>query len=229
MSVKRNWIIGGLAVAALSAAAVGAATARHGGHGGHGWGHHGGGWGGGRHARGMKRPMRMVCGRKSAERIDHMLVRVKHKADITDAQMPAYNEFADTVRAATSKVRESCPPKPAWKKRDRKAEDADGKDQAEKKPRLRRSPIERLDNMEKMLAAGLEAVRTIRPSAEKLYTSLSAEQQTKLRKMRGKRGWGKHKRWRKHHRRGGHHDGGRYEKRGSDTDGGADTKTEGTE
>lgn len=214
MSTKRNWIIGGLAVAALSAAAVGAATARHGGH---GWGHHGGGWHGKHFRRAMKRPMRMVCGRRAPERVDHMLVRIKHKADITEAQTPVFNEFADTVRTAVAKARESCPPKPDWKKRkaERKADRAEGQetgqeagqtteqDTAEKKPRLRRSPIERLENVEKMLAAGLEAVRTIRPSAEKLYASLSEEQQTKLRKKRGKRGWGKHRKWRKHHGRDG--------------------------
>ncbi len=213
MSTKRNWIIGGLAVAALSAAAVGA-TARHGGH---GWGHHGGGWHGGKHhGRSMKRPMRMVCGRRAPERIDHVLVRIKHKADITDAQTPAYEEFADTVRTAVDKVRESCPPKPAWKTRKRDAEGADNKDQAENKPRLRRSPIERLDNMEKMLTAGLEAIRTIRPSAEKLYASLTEEQQTKLRKMRGKRGWGKRHRWYRH--RGGDNEGRRGKGRGSDSE-----------
>jgi len=196
MSTKRNWIIGGLAITALSAAAIGATA----GHRGHGWGHHGGDWHGKHHGRAMKRPMRMVCGRRAPERIDHMLVRIKHKADITDAQTPAYEEFSDTVRTALDKVRESCPPKPAWKTRNRDAEGADGQDKAEQKPRLRRSPIERLDNMEKMMVAGLEAIRTIRPSAEKLYASLSEEQQTKLRKMRGKRGWGKRHRGRGHHR-----------------------------
>ncbi len=209
MSVKRNWIIGGLTVALVSAAAVGAMARQ----GGHGWGHHGGGWGGGRHhSRGMKRPMRMVCGRRATERVDHMLVRIKHKADITDVQTPAFEDFADTVRTAVDKARQSCPPKPAWKTRDRNAEN---QDQAEKKPRLRRSPIERLENMEKMLAAGLEAIRTIRPSAEKLYASLTEEQQTKLRKMRGKRGWGKHRRGRKH--QGRDHDGRRGNERGSDS------------
>ena len=218
MSTKRNWIIGGLTVAALSAAAVGAATARQGGH---GWGHHGGG----KHfGRAMKRPMRMVCGRRAEERIDHMLVRLKHKVDITEAQTPTYEEFAGTVRSAVVKARESCPPKPAWKMRKKAAEDTadgtppstEGQDQAEKKPRLKPSPIERLANMEKMMAAGLEAIRTIRPSAEKLYASLSEEQQTILRKKRGKRGWGKHRKWRKHHDRDG--DGPRRQRRGSDSE-----------
>ncbi|MCH9765257.1 MAG: Spy/CpxP family protein refolding chaperone [Alphaproteobacteria bacterium] len=202
MTRKSKWLVGGLAVAALGAAAVGA-VARHDGH---GWRHHGGHHSWGHHRRGkgmMKRPMRMVCGRRAAERIDHMLVRIKHKADITDAQTPLYEEFADTVRAAATKARESCPPKPAWKTQDQKADDDDSR---EAKPRLRRSPIERLENMEKMLVAGLEAIRTVRPSAEKLYASLSEEQQTKLRKMRGKRGWWKYRKWRRHRDRDEDHD-----------------------
>lgn len=196
MALSKKWLVGGIALAAIGAAAV-SATARHGGH---GWGHHGGWKHGWHHGRAMRKPMRMVCGRKAPERIDHMLVRLKHKADITEAQMPAYQEFATTVRDAAAKAREACPPKPDWKKR--KSDGAEG-DRAERKPRLRRSPIERLENMEKMLAAGLEAIKTIRPSAEKLYASLSEEQQMKLRKKRGKRGWGKHRGWRKHHDRRG--------------------------
>lgn len=201
MTVNRKWLIGGITVAVLGAAAAGA-VARHGGH---GWGHHGGGWHHGWHRK--RGPMRMLCGRKGPERVDHMLVRIKHKADITDAQMPAYNEFADTVRTAVTTARKSCPAKPAWKRRDR---DAD-RDEAESKPRLRRSPIERLDNMEKMLSAGLEAVRTIRPSAEKLYASLSEEQQNNLRKMRRKHRW-----WKRRHHRGDDDD--RGDTRGSDND-----------
>lgn len=193
MTLNRKWLVGGIALAVIGAAAAGA-VARHGGH---GWGHHGGGWKHGWHGR--KGPMRMVCGRRSAERIDHMLVRIKHKADITDAQQPAFDEFADTVRTAAAKARESCPPKPDWKKR--RAERAEGGEQADATPRLKPSPIERLANMEKMLAAGLEAIRTVRPSAEKLYATLSEEQQNKLRKMRRGRGWGKHRRWRRDHQR----------------------------
>ena len=210
MTRRNKWLVGGLAVAALSAAAFGA-VARNGGE---GWRHHGGGWHHGWHrGRGMKRPMRMVCGRKAPQRIDHMLVRIKHKAEITEAQTPAFEEFADTVRAAAAKARQSCPPKPAWKTRDRNAE---GDDEANNKPRLRRSPIERLENMENMLVAGLEAIRTIRPSAEKLYASLSEEQQLKLRKMRGKRGWWKRNRWRRH--RGYDRDGPRDNDRDNETE-----------
>ena len=195
MTRKNKWLVGGLAVAVLGIATVGA-IARHGGD---GWRHHGGGHHGWGHHRGrkgmMKHPIRMVCGRKGAERVDHMLVRIKHKVDLTEAQTPTYDEFARSVRAAAIKARESCPQKPAWRHRDRAAE-ANTDDKSDAKPRLRPSPIERLNNMEKMLTAGLEAIRTIRPSAEKLYASLSEEQQLKLRKTRGKR-W-----WRRGHHRG---------------------------
>lgn len=202
MTINRKWLIGGLAVAVLGAAAAGA-VARHGGH---GWGHHGGGkhygWYHRRH--GKRNPMRMLCNRRAPERVDHMLVRIKHKAQITDQQTPAFEDFANTVRTAAAKARESCPPKPDWKKRNADSERSDAE---EAKPRLRRSPIERLDNMEKMLAATLEAVRTVRPSAEALYASLTPEQQENLRKVRGKHRW-----WKRKHRRGGrdghgkHHD-----------------------
>lgn len=203
MAIGKKWLVGGLAVGVLSVAAVGA-VARHGG--GHGWGHHGGGYHHGMHRgwRGGKGLRRMVCGRRAPERIDHMLVRIKHKADITEAQQPAFQEFAETVRSAAAKARQACPPKRDWKKRDRSDSASDDGDRTDKQPRLRRSPIERLEIMENLLAASLEAVRTIRPSAEKLYASLSEEQQNQLRKMRGKKRW-----WKRHHKRGGYHRGGR--------------------
>ena len=222
MTRKRNLIVGGLAVAALGAASL-VAVAGHRGH--HGWGGHQG-WGGpGHHGRMghwrkggfMGRGIRFVCRRNADERIDYMLVHIKHKTDLTDAQMPAFEEFSSTVRTAAAKMRESCPPKPAWRQRDAQqgtepgtAGEA-GKTDEPKAKRQRPSPIERLQRAETMMTAALEAIRTIRPSAAKLYATLSDEQKAKFTEPRRKRGWGKHQRSGKHwrHRRGsGSEDGG---------------------
>lgn len=209
MSINRKWLIGGLALAMVGAAGAGAIA--RGGH--HGWGGHHGGKHGWHSKRGMN-PTRLICSRKSAERIDYMLVGLKHKVDITDEQMPAYEDFANTVRSAANTARESCPPKPDWKKRKRDAQ-AEG-EQGEDKPRLKPSPIERLANMEKMLSATLTAIQTVKPKAEALYASLSEEQQTKLRKVHHKHRWGKRDRGgKKHWKKRGDRD---HDRRGSGSD-----------
>lgn len=227
MTRTKKLVIGGLAIAALGAASVAAVAGHRGHHGWGGYGHHGGMGKHGRmgkmgmHGGFMGHGLRFVCRRNSAEKIDHMLVHLKHRAELTDAQMPTFEEFSDTVRSAAAKMKESCPPKPEWRKSKADGEEQDG--DAAAKPQ-RPSPIERLARMETMMVAALEAIRTVRPSAEKLYATLSDEQKAKFTERRGKRGWGKHrggkKHWRQH--RGSRSDDGQGPSRGDGPDSGPD-------
>lgn len=218
--MKRNSkiLIGGLALAAVGAASFSAVAGHRGHHGwghgerGHGWGHHGKMGKYGRHGRRggmMGAGMRVVCRRNGAEKIDHMLVRIKHKVVVTEAQTPAYEEFANTVRGAAAKVKESCPPKPERRKRRGQAEDG-ATDQAATPPK-RPSPIERLAHAETFMAAALEGIRTVRPAAEAFYATLSDEQKAKLTKRRHHKRWGK---------RGGRGHGKHWRHRGSRSDDG---------
>jgi hypothetical protein len=50
------------------------------------------------------------------------------------------------------------------------------------------SPIERLSRTQTQLEASLEAVKTVRPAAEKFYVALSDEQKAKFNEHRGWRG-----------------------------------------
>ena len=50
------------------------------------------------------------------------------------------------------------------------------------------SPIEQLDRAQARLEASLDAIKTVRPAAEKFYTSLSDEQKAALTEHRG-HGW----------------------------------------
>jgi LTXXQ motif family protein len=225
MKSKSKMLIGGLALAALGAASFAAVAGHRGHHGwgdgerGHGWGHHrkGGKWGGrhGRRGSFMGKGLRVICRRNGEEKVDHMLVRIKHKVDVTDAQMPAYEEFASTVRTAAAKVKEACPPKPAWRERGSRSDDSATNEAAT--PPKRPSPIERLARAETMMVAALEGIRTVRPVAEKFYATLSDEQKAKFTERRhhkrwGKRGRGHGKKWR--------HRGSRSDDRGSETEAG---------
>ena len=55
-------------------------------------------------------------------------------------------------------------------------------------PKPAQSPIERLDRAQARLEASLDAIKTLRPAAEKFYTSLSEEQKSALVEHRG-HGW----------------------------------------
>lgn len=192
MTRNTKLLIGGIALAAIGLGAAGA-IARHGDHG--GWGRHGG------HHGGMDR---MLCGdSRAAEMADHMLVRLEHRAKLTDAQKPAFEELKTAARSAAQKVQAACPAKPAAA--------ADGT----RPPRP--SPIERLANAEAMTAAKLEAIKAVRPAAEKLYAQLSDEQKTAI-NARPERKWGRGKWWNRDGRHGGPDRGGadRGEGRGPD-------------
>ena len=55
-------------------------------------------------------------------------------------------------------------------------------------PKPAQSPIERLDRAQARLEASLDAIKTVRPAAEKFYASLSDEQKSALVERRG-HGW----------------------------------------
>lgn len=151
MTRNKKFFIGGIALAAIAAGGIAASAARG------GFGHHGGRMGG--MGGGM---MGAVCKGDAAEMADHMLVRIEHKVKPTDAQKPAFDELKAAAKAAAAKAKAGCPAA--------RVQAADGTRPAPK------SPTERLAVMETALAAQLDAVRTVRPAAEKFYASLTEEQ-----------------------------------------------------
>lgn len=157
-------MLGGVVIAAIAAGGV-AASAHRG-----GWGH--GGPGG--HGM-MGGPMGAICEGKGAEMTDHMLIGLQYKVNPTDAQKPAFEELKAAAKVAAAKAQAGCPAKPA--------QTADGTQPP------RKAPTERLALMETALAAQLDAIRTVRPAAEKFYASLSDEQKKTMTEM-GPRGHG---------------------------------------
>lgn len=167
MTRNKKFLIGGLSIAAIAAGAV-AASAHRG-----GFGHHGGGHMG---------LMGAVCKGNAAEMADHMLVRLEYKVKPTEAQKGAFEDLKAAARTAAAKAKAACPPAPV--------QAAQGTPPA---PRVQKSPIERLGMMEARLQAELDAVRTVRPAAEKFFASLSDEQKKALSEHEGGRGgWGRH-------------------------------------
>lgn len=174
MTRNSKFILAGVAATAIGLAAAGAYAAhRDGGWGrhGHGWGHRGGqmgfvglgGFGG---------PMGRICRGDASEMTDHMLVRIEYKVKPTDAQKAAFEELKTAARAAAEKIKAGCPKDVA---------DKDGQ-----RPTL--SPIERLSRTQTQLEASLEAVKTVRPAAEKFYVALNDDQKAKLNERHGWRG-----------------------------------------
>ena len=166
MTRNRKFIVAGLALAGVGLAAAGALAERGGPWEHHGWRHHGGGM----MAFG---PMGGLCRGDSAEMADHILVHIDHKVKPTDAQKAAFEDLKTATRAAAEKMKAGCP---------------QVADEATKTPKSALSPIERLNRAQARLEASLEAIKTVRPAAEKFYASLSDEQKSTLLEHRG-HGW----------------------------------------
>lgn len=151
MTRNKKILFGGIALAAVAAGGIAASAARG------VFGHHFGRMGG--MGGGM---MGAVCKGNAAEMADHMLIRLEYKVKPTDAQKPAFEELKAAAKAAAAKAKAGCPAAPV--------QAADGTRPAPK------PPTERLAAMEAALAAQLDAVRTVRPAADKFYAALSDEQ-----------------------------------------------------
>lgn len=166
MTRNRKLIAGGIAIVALAAGAV-AASAHRGGMGAFG----------GARGHGL---MGAICSGNGAEMADHVLVSIEYKVKPTAAQKPAFDELKSAARAAAAKAATACPPAPA--------KSADGTAPAEP---AKKSPVERLAMMEARLTAELDAVRTVRPAAEKFFASLTDDQKKALTEREpGRGGWG---------------------------------------
>ncbi len=195
MSRTRKLVIGGLALVAIAGGVV-AASAHRGGWGPGGYGMHGGG----RHGGGEFGFLAgKVCNGRGAEMADVMAVRLENRLKTTDAQKPALEELKAAMKAGVLRAEAGCPKRPERA--------ADGSRPA------RPTAPERLANLEAGLVARLEAVRTVRPAADKFYATLSDEQKQVLAAQGEKRGG-----WRKRGR--GDRDG------GSEGDGAAPPRAE---
>ncbi len=176
MTSRRKYILAGLVAATVGLAAAGAIAQRA-----HWEGHKGRHFGHGASmgvlGLGFGGPHGRICRADSGEFADIMLVRLEHRIKPTDAQKGVFDDFKVATRAAAQKLSEGCPKRPEAK---------DGE------PRPKRTLIERLDQTQTGLEASLDALKTYRPAAEKLYASLSDEQKNKLTEGRGgggKRHW----------------------------------------
>lgn len=178
-----KYLVGGIGLTAIAAGGI-AASAAHGDWGHAGWAH------GGRHGK-MGGMMGAVCAGNASEMADLMLVRLEYKIKPTDAQKPAFDDLKAAAKTAAIKAKAGCP-----------AEPVRGVDGARPAPK---APTERLVMMEAKLAAELDAIRTVRPAAEKLYATLSDDQKKALTQ----------------------HEGGGWKHRGDDGGRGADDRGEG--
>jgi LTXXQ motif family protein len=123
----------------------------------------GGGWRGhGMRRGGLDFHMGMFCG--DGSRVDRMLTRFEEQVKPTEGQKASFDEFKAVAKTAADKVKSACPIEAA------------------------RNVPEQFGMAEKRLEAALDAVRTIRPAADKLYASLSDEQKAAVNGMRVGRG-----------------------------------------
>ena len=178
MTRNKKFLFAGASLAVLGLGGA-AAIARHG-EGGwsrQGFGHHdgqmhmGGFMGGGMGGR--------FCHGDGAEVADHMLVRIEHKVKPTDAQKASFEDLKSAARSAVTKMQTACP------------KDAAAAPAPDGTPPARPSPIERLDRAQAMAEATLDALKTVRPAAEKFYASLSDEQKATLNEPREGKNWGR--------------------------------------
>jgi hypothetical protein len=120
--------------------------------------HYGMGW----RAHGMRQGgvlrIGIFCG--DGQRVDRMLERLEERVKPTDGQKTSFEEFKAAAKTAANKVKTACPIESP------------------------RNVSERLGIAEKRLEAALDAVRTVRPAADKLYASLSDEQKAIVNGMR---------------------------------------------
>lgn len=176
MTRKGKYLLGGAAAAVVGLVAAGAMADRGQFWNGHKRQHFGHG-GAGMMALGFGGPNFRMCRGDTAERADHMLVRIEHRVKPTDDQKAAFDEFKTAARSAAEKLRDGCPKKP---------ENAG----AGEPPKV--TAIERLAQTQAGLEASLDALKVFRPAAEKFYASLNDDQKAKLdRRGRGKGPWGR--------------------------------------
>lgn len=180
MTRKGKFILAGVTAATFGLAAAGAIAARGDWHHFGKHGHRGGAMMGmGGLGLGIGSPLHRLCRGDTGEMADHMLVRIEHKIKPTDAQKGAFEDFKTAARSAAEKIEAACPTKTADA-----AKPEDGT------PRPRMTPVERLAQTQAGLEASLEAVKIMRPAAEKFYASLDDAQKAKFNppRWRDKRG-----------------------------------------
>jgi hypothetical protein len=107
---------------------------------------------------GMGFHLGMFCG--DGSRADRILDRLEGRLQPTEAQKAVFADFKAAAKTAGEKVRSACPIE-----------------------RPRNVP-ERLAMAEKRAEAALDALRTLRPAADKLYAALSDEQKATINGLR---------------------------------------------
>ena len=119
--------------------------------------------GSGGHRGGMGFHLGMFC--EDSARADGMLDRMEGRLQPTEAQKPIFAEFKAAARSAGEKIRSAC--QIEWP----------------------RNMPERLAMAEKRAEATIEALRIVRPAADKLYAALSDEQKAMINGLRRRWNW----------------------------------------
>ncbi len=104
--------------------------------------------------------MGMICGEYRDERLDRMINFVESFVDLDAGQQDAWTRLTDTLRAQSATIGETC-------------EEIEAAGVPDTAP-------EKLARMETMMAAGLSAMRDVRPAFEAFYQTLNEEQQKAL-------------------------------------------------
>jgi hypothetical protein len=155
---RTTWLA---AAALVVTAGIGAAYAQAGPGGPGGPGRMGGG--GMMEHRGMHGPMGRLC-RDQESMVPQITARLETTLKPTDAQKADFDALKAAMTKAETSLKAACPTP---------AELADN------------TPPARLALAEKHMAAGLEAIRTVRPPFDSLYAKLDDKQRDRMRWMRG--------------------------------------------
>jgi hypothetical protein len=113
---------------------------------------------------------RDICDPRGAGLAEWRISRLERAVQPTEAQRPVFDELKAASKKAAEIISAACPRE------------------------LSQSPVARLEAMEKRLEAMLQAVKTVRPTFDAFYASLSNEQKARLAEA-GPRRWG----WRRWH------------------------------
>ena len=109
--------------------------------------------------------------------VDGMLAFAKTEIEITEAQEPQWNAFANAVRGSAERMRALRDETRAERKTDGEA------DSGERRSAQRLDLTERLDRMEARTEAHLQTLKEVNAALKPLYASLSDEQKETVREL----------------------------------------------
>lgn len=106
-----------------------------------------------------------MCSPRAAGLAEWRMSRIEERIRLTNEQRPKLNALREASAKAADIISAACPSE------------------------VPRSPVARMELMEKRLNAMVEAVKTVRPAFEEFYNSLTSEQKERF-SSAGPRAWG---------------------------------------